>query len=186
MKTSTVLSFMLGCVAGSYVTFKYLKDRYETITQEEIDSVKEMYSKKYKKEEKKDDDGEKDSNNTGKSDISEYAAKLAENGYTNYSEISEKEDSSMNISYIEPEDYGYEDDYDQISLTYYSDGVLTDEDDEVITNPKEIVGYFQDHFGDYEDDSVFVRNDSRKAYYEILADHRTYTEVLGEKPHLEG
>ena len=40
------------------------------------------------------------------------------------------------------------------------------------------------HFGEYEDDSVFVRNDNLKADYEILADKRTYAELLKEKPYL--
>ena len=41
------------------------------------------------------------------------------------------------------------------------------------------------HFGEYEDDSVFVRNDRLKADYEILMDQRTYAEVLQEKPYLK-
>lgn len=33
-------------------------------------------------------------------------------------------------------------------------------------------------------DSVFVRNDRLKADYEILADPRSYADVLREKPYL--
>ena len=33
------------------------------------------------------------------------------------------------------------------------------------------------HFGEYEDDSVFVRNDVMKCDYEILLDHRNYKDV---------
>ena len=33
------------------------------------------------------------------------------------------------------------------------------------------------HFGEYEDDSVFVRNDRLRTDYEILADSRPYGEV---------
>ena len=39
------------------------------------------------------------------------------------------------------------------------------------------------HFGEYEDDSVFVRNDRLKCDYEILMDTRTYSEILKERPH---
>lgn len=38
------------------------------------------------------------------------------------------------------------------------------------------------HFGEYEDDSVFVRNDARKCDYEILLDQRTYSEVAEDMP----
>lgn len=40
------------------------------------------------------------------------------------------------------------------------------------------------HFGEYEPDSVFVRNDRLKVDYEILMDQRTYAQVLEEKPWL--
>ena len=34
------------------------------------------------------------------------------------------------------------------------------------------------HFGEYEDDSVFVRNDERKCDYEILLDDRDYEDCV--------
>ena len=33
------------------------------------------------------------------------------------------------------------------------------------------------HFGEYEDDSIFVRNDELKIDFEILRDERNYTDV---------
>ena len=38
------------------------------------------------------------------------------------------------------------------------------------------------HFGEYEDDSVFVRNDDRKCDYEILMDQRLYSDVIKGMP----
>ena len=40
-----------------------------------------------------------------------------------------------------------------------------------------MVGDALDHFGEYEDDSVFVRNDRYKCNYEILKDVRTFEEA---------
>ena len=193
MKNSVItgFSFLLGMGIGAYITYIYVKDMYAEIAQEEINSVKEAYIKKAKNLQKdvitEDEKKEKVDKVKNKSDISEYAAKLKESGYTNYSEISQ-EDNDVEVPYvIAPEDYGENDEYETISLTYYSDGVLTDEDDEVITNPGELVGEdFASHFGDYEDDSVFIRNDDRKIDFEILMDYRTYQDVLKAKPHLEG
>ena len=34
------------------------------------------------------------------------------------------------------------------------------------------------HFGEYEEDSVFVRNDIKKCDYEILLDESNYTGVI--------
>ena len=193
MKNSVItgFSFLLGMGIGAYVTYMYVKDMYAEIAQEEINSVKEAYIKKAKNLQKdvitEDEKKEKVDKAKNKHDISEYTAKLKESGYTNYSEISQ-EDNDVEVPYvIAPEDYGENDEYETISLTYYSDGVLTDEDDEVITNPGELVGRdFASHFGDYEDDSVFIRNDDRKIDFEILMDYRTYQDVLKAKPHLEG
>lgn len=192
MKNSVItgFSFLLGMGIGAYVTYMYVKDMYAEIAQEEINSVKEAYIKKTKNLQRdvitEDEKKEKVDEAKNKPDISEYAAKLKENGYTNYSEISQ-EDNDVEVPYvIAPEDYGENDEYETISLTYYSDGVLTDEDDEVITNPGKLVGEdFVSHFGDYEDDSVFIRNDDRKIDFEILMDYRTYQDVLKAKPHLE-
>ena len=39
------------------------------------------------------------------------------------------------------------------------------------------------HFGEFEDDSVFVRNDRLKCDYEILLDQRTYSDVMKQRPH---
>ena len=62
--------------------------------------------------------------------------------------------------------------------------MLTDENDEIIEDVEETVGFESlNHFGEYEDDSVFVRNDARKCDYEILLDQRTYSEVAKGRPH---
>lgn len=83
---------------------------------------------------------------------------------------------------ISPDAFGEFDDYVLISLTYYSDGVLTDEDDEPIDDIEGIVGKdYASHFGEYEEDSVFIRNDRMKCDYEILRDLRKYTDVLVNK-----
>ena len=192
MKNSVItgFSFLLGVGIGAYVTYMYVKDMYAEIAQEEINSVKEAYAEKAKNIQrdviKEDEKKEKADKAKNKLDISEYAAKIKESGYTNYSELSQ-EDNDVEVPYvIAPEDYGENDEYETISLTYYSDGVLTDEDDKVITNLGELVGKdFASHFGDFEDDSVFIRNDERKIDFEILMDYRTYQDVLKAKPHLE-
>ena len=63
-----------------------------------------------------------------------------------------------------------------ISLTYYSgNGVLVDDNEEQVDNVEELVGEDSlKHFGEYEDDSVYVRNDERKCDYEILLDESNY------------
>ena len=84
---------------------------------------------------------------------------------------------------IPPEEFDDSDEYAKLSLTYYSDGVLADENDEIVDDINETVGAdFANHFGEYEDDSVFVRNNRLKCDYEILRDNRSYSDVTGRHP----
>lgn len=185
------LGFIIGAASGATVAWYLLKDKYETLAQEEIDSVKEVFARR--EQEMKDEtvkrnvaEGIKDSDRT-KPDLKEYAEQLKKNGYTRYSDLSADDegvsDKQTKPYVIPPEQFGDDESYDQISLTYYADGVLADENDEVIDDVEETVGIESlNHFGEYEDDSVFVRNDTRKCDYEILLDQRTYSEVAEEMP----
>lgn len=49
---------------------------------------------------------------------------------------------------IPPEQFGDNEEHEQISLTYYADGVLADENDEVIEDVEDAVGIDSlNHFG---------------------------------------
>ena len=98
-------------------------------------------------------------------------------------EAVKKKSDNDKIHVIPPEEFSEYDDYDVVSLTYYADGILTDEDDNIIENIDETVGKGSlNCFGEYEDDSVFVRNDATKTDYEILLDMRKYTDVVSIGP----
>lgn len=177
----TLLIFASGAAIGSVVTWKLVKDRYEQLAQEEIDSVKEVFSRRMNEPVEKEDDEQ----TFTKEEVTMYTNKLEECGYTNYSDISKKEEKKPVKPYvISPEEYGELDDYQQISLTYFSDGVLADELDDPIEDVEDIVGFDSlNHFGEYEDDSVFVRNDRLKIDYEILMVCSKYSDVRNKRPH---
>lgn len=80
---------------------------------------------------------------------------------------------------IAPEEYGDREDFDTKSWTYYSDFVLVDEEGEIVVDPESIIGDALAHFGDYEDDSVYVRNEETECDYEILKHEKTFSEVYG-------
>ncbi len=186
-KTINFMIFVLGAAVGSVVTWKYIEKKYERIAQDEINSVKEVFSKRVAEftEDTKEVQIKAD-NAKEKPNIIEYAARLREQGYTNYSDmVDEKpeEEESMNIDkppyVIAPEEFGELDDYDTISLTYYADQILADDNDEIVEDIEDVVGFDSlNSFGEYEDDSVFVRNDRLKCDYEILLDQRKYTDVV--------
>ena len=193
MNETGFVMFLVGATVGSVATWLCLKRYYERITQEEIDSVKAAFVERkpaitnIAKNEKQEENQHKVDISNLKPDLVNYKAKLQEEGYTNYTEHSKKNtEEKMDEPYvISPDDYGEDDNYTQISLVYYAgDGVLTDDEDEIIEYIRDTVGEdFAEHFGEYEDDSVFIRNDLLKCDYEILRDNRSYADVAEGSNH---
>ena len=193
-KGMAFLAFIVGAGMGSVCTWKLLKRKYELIAQEEIDSVKAAYATReigkgfvegfrdgFKVAE---DRTQKDE---GDVDFKKYASIIQKEGYTDYSRSVEEKKGEAFVEkpyVISPEEFGEFEEYEKISLTYYADKVLADENDEEVDDVDEIVGEESlNHFGEYEDDSVFVRNDRLKCDYEILLDQRNYSDVAKTRPH---
>ena len=195
------LAFVLGAATGALVANKYLKTKYEKIADEEIASVKAVYWTKTNPEAaayaKKDveytEEVYKQHQQAAKSaaeqakekpDIVKYAEKLHKERYTNYSTTAKPDTPDLGEPYvIPPEDFGEFDDYERISLIYWADQVLTDDNNEVVEDLEGSVGIDSlTAFGEYEDDSVFVRNSRLRCDYEILLDQRNFEDVIHAGP----
>lgn len=172
---SNVIMFAVGAAIGSAVTWKVVKSKYERIANEEIAEMRNYVRDKF--EPKKFEPKVFEPKNFEKDQV-KYVNLTAD--YLRTFEEEEKggaEDMvDENKPYvIQPEEFGEKDGYDTVSLTHYADGVLEDDQCNIIDNPDEIVGEgYADHFGEFEEDSVYVRNDELKIDYEILLDIRTY------------
>lgn len=184
-KLSYLLAFAAGALIGSAATWYFVKDKYEKLAQEEIDSVKETFKKSYEDQEvKHEEEIHKVENNYYNSLAQNYNYEKKSRPETILEEDEEEEVRKMDEPYvIKPYEFGDYIDYEQISLLYFADGVLADEDTlDVIDDVEETVGeYFADHFGEYEEDSVYVRNDAKRCEYEILKDERQYKDVASKK-----
>lgn len=186
IKGAVIFSF--GVAAGLAISWKYNKDKYETIAREEINDVKERYRSKREHTEKETDVEESDED--AEEELvsgfkNEYENMMRNLGYKDYGE-KKGEDEVAKPYVIKPEEFGQtDDDYDLISLNYYADGVLTDDFDDIIEDVEGTVGEDSlSHFGEYENDTVYVRNDARKVDYEICLDNRKFSEVVDIPPHL--
>lgn len=193
-KGMAFLAFIVGAGMGSICAWKLLKRKYELIAQEEIDSVKAAYATReigkgfvegFRDGLKvAEDRTQKDEDDV---DFKKYASIIQKEGYTDYSRSVEEKKGEAFVEkpyVISPEEFGEFEEYEKISLTYYADKVLADENDEEVDDVDEIVGEESlNHFGEYEDDSVFVRNDRLKCDYEILLDQRNYSDVAKTMPH---
>lgn len=182
MKNGLYLAMLAaGGAVGVMAAWYFAKKKYERIAQEEIDSVKEAFSRREShtcdEETRKAADQAKE-----KPDMAEYTALLRKEKYA----ANEEKDVGIvddNHPYvISPEEFGEFEDYEEIILVYYRDGVLADDDNELVDDIEDTVGDALNHFGEYEDDSVFVRCDERKCDYEILLDQRRFSEVIADMP----
>lgn len=202
-KFINVVMFAAGAAIGSAVTYKVLKTKYDQLIQVEIDSVKETFAeqlKAIKDEEIVEGDTESDSSSQGQQiNWAELEDLDEEEDDENAPNAYEKIINSYNLQkggadevtekpyVISPYDFGEIDEYHQIELTYYADGVLEDEDYNIVTDVDELVGATSLYkFGEYEDDAVFVRNDRLKTDFQILQDYRTHAEALAAPPNQVG
>ena len=187
-KVSFILGTIIGAGIGVAGTYSYFKDKYEKLAEKDFNSRRVFDEDK--KDESEEPVAEKtaDSRTVDKPSIAEYAARLQKEGYVNYSDMQDKkqkQEIGVDKPYvIQPSDFGEFDDYEKISLTYTADGALLDDMNEIVDDIEETVGEDSlEHFGEYEDDSVYVRNDAKKCDYEILLDQRNYQEIFETQPH---
>lgn len=175
--------FILGAGVGVIATRAYFKNKYEKEKEEEIKSVKEVFAKR--KEAKEKEAREKAEIAKDKPSVTDYANLLRKKRYDAKHPVTAGfvEPVESNPCVIPPDEFGEIEEYEKLSLTYYADKVLCDSDDEIVDNVDFLIGPDAlDSFGEWEDDSVFVRNDELKCYYEILLSLKTYSEVLTRRP----
>lgn len=197
-KLINVLAFAVGAAIGSAVTWKIVKDQYERIVQEELESIKEAFSERPVVEQESTDDSSDDEEDQG-----QRSTQINWSDYEDLDEDDEDEDiKKYNVLVnqynneeggvdsvgtkpyvISPYDYGELDDYYQIELTYYADGILEDDEYNIVDDIDELIGEDSlNTFGEYEDDSVFVRNERLRTDFQILKDLRTYDEARSMNP----
>lgn len=175
--TIGLISFAAGAAIGSAVTWIFVKKKYEKIAQEEIESVKEVFAKRIEEATKSVED---DIPEFEEEDYEEYGHLAHSYGGNDIPNLGS--DKPYTIS---PEEYGEEEDYERFNFTYYADGTLTDENDCIIEDVEGTFGLdVASYFGEFEDDSVHIRDDQKKCEFEILYDQRDYAEVLNQKPYL--
>lgn len=195
-KFINVFMFAAGAVIGSAVTWKVVTTKYEQIIQTEVDAFKLSYAEAMSGTSEQDDECEPEEEDEEDhrinwdelEDLDEEDSDDDMNDYErlvhNYTSEKGGAKEVVNAPYvISPNDFGELDDYNQISLTYYADDILEDEDGEIVTDIDELIGQRSLYtFGEYEDDSVFVRNERLRTDFEILKDYRTYAKAHEVSP----
>lgn len=194
---TNIFMLAVGAVIGSAVTWVYSQKKYSQLIQSEIEKTKEYYSDKEsdkpeepdiqdpEEEKKKAVQTSADIINQSGYDMSSYS------DYTRFSKPKEEHPETVQKNLetfgsdenfpvvIAPESYGEIEDYATHEYTYFKDGVVVDDDGDVIDPEKvrSMLGIdFASHIGDFEADAVHIQNDLMKTYFEILAEPYDYND----------
>lgn len=189
-----LLCFVAGAAIGSVITWKLIEKKYKDLADEEIESVKETF-KNRKSRITKDEVKETVEKviNKWKEPKETVEDIVTAAGYSTEDEENTEEDDESNYTVdvdpgievivpyvITPEQFGEYNEYGTKTLTYYADNVLTDEIDNPITSEEMVTMIGPDaldHFGEYEDDSVYIRDEMNEMDYEILKSEKMFSEI---------
>ena len=183
--------FAAGVVAGAVAGAYLVKDKVMADAKQEIEEVREYY--KSKKETKKEETVEEQPVEEVKEE-KEYKTIVENSGYVNYNKPEQVAQHSVleDEPYsIDPEEFGdkEEEGWDTMTLTYFADGVLTDDVDEVVEQPEVVVGLDNlKIFEEFPDATcVYVRNETWRTDFEILKDDWKWSDLqepqVEKKPH---
>lgn len=194
---TNIFMLAVGAVIGSAATWVYSQKKYSQLIQSEIEKTKEYYSNKEsdKPEEPDIQDPEEEKKKafqTSADIINQSGYDM--NSYSDYTRFSKPKEEHPEIVQknletfgsdenfpvvIAPESYGEIEDYETHEYTYFKDGVVVDDDGDIIDPEKvrSMLGIdFASHIGDFEADAVHIQNDLMKAYFEILAEPYDYND----------
>ena len=189
-----LLCFVAGAAVGSVVTWKLIEKKYKDLADEEIESVIETFKNRKPRITKDNvkETVEKVINKykepkeivedivTAERYSIENEEEIDEDDESNYTVNIDNDDTVITPYVIEPEQFGEYNEYGTKTLTYYADNVLTDEIDNPITSDKMVTMIGPDaldHFGEYEDDSVYIRDETNEMDYEILKSEKMFSEI---------
>ena len=188
-----ILSFIGGAVISGALTYKYVMVKNEVSQEKKAEAIKAQleayYENKY--EEKKPvskmniDVSEElihvEPMNTAKSPYN-----MDKKDYSKYQKVVErympKEEKPTNIEQEEVtfeivDSNNMEEDWDVLGFTLYSDGIVTDENDDPVEDISEHIGDTLYFFDKQAGSLMYVKNNHLQAYYEISYEEYTYAEA---------
>ena len=192
-----LLIFAAGLAVGAVAGAVIVKNKVLADAKAEVEEVREYY---------RESRGVKEVEEVKEVEKKEYELKDIQvkdepkTGLTNYSQITKmymSKDEFQAPMYddpfvIDPSEFGENPEYDTETLTYFADGVLVDDVDDVIEEPDIVVGLENlKIFEEFGATTVYVRNDIYKTDYEIIRDDWNYSDlkepveppVKEKKPH---
>ena len=196
-----LLIFAAGLAVGAVAGAVIVKNKVLADAKAEIEEVREYYREsRGQKEEHVEEVKEVEKKEYELKDIQIKEEPKTEKEHTNYSQIAKmymtKETPKQSLYddpfVIDPSEFGENPEYDTETLTYFAEGVLVDDVDDVIEEPDIVVGLENlKVFEEFGATSVYVRNDIYRTDYESIRDDWNYSDlkepveppVKEKKPH---
>ena len=182
----------IGAVAGACV----IKNKVLADAKEEIEEVREYYRSKAGETTDEVVEEVKEVVEEVKEVVQEIKNDSNKRTYVNYNKLAstykpQEEPTRFDDPFIiDPSEFGEDPEYDTMTLTYFADGVLVDDVDEVVEEPDIVVGLENlKIFEEFGATSIYVRNDIYKTDYEVIRDDWSYSDikepsmVKEKKPH---
>ena len=175
MNLKPVITFFVGGVVGTGITYFLMKNHYEKLIDEEVESVKEYYGKGRGHTKSREDVVCEDN-------VKENYVTFVKDYSANSDEKEETPSEPANDIYIITEDEFVEGRsfYDKVSITRYADGYFVDEDDSLVEG-EVLVGKLFDNVSPDFDGVEYVRNERMGTDYEVIFSVELYSEILDEK-----
>ena len=198
-----LLIFAAGLAVGAVAGAVIVKNKVLADAKAEIEEVREYYRSARGKVNRENVEETKEVKEVEKKEYELKDIQVKDEpktGLTNYSQITKmymSKDEFQAPMYddpfvIDPSEFGENPEYDTETLTYFADGVLVDDVDDVIEEPDIVVGLENlKVFEEFGATTVYVRNDIYKTDYEIIRDDWNYSDlkepveppVKEKKPH---
>lgn len=196
MKLKELFIFATGALAGTFIGARISKKHYSELAEEEINDIRDYYKNKLENTNVKNQETEEVEELLEKTekveDKQEYDKIIKIGNYMTIDDETDEEDkedeendqheelSSINDEpyVINPEDFGKDGYYATQTLTYFADGILVDDVDEVVEQAECLVGtHHIDIFRDFDATSVYIRNDWAMTDFEILKDDWFWSDI---------
>lgn len=178
-----LLIFAAGLAVGAVTGALVIKNKVLADAKAEVEEVRAYYRSKQQERGIKEVEETKEEVKEEVKEVEE-AVKFDKNTYVNYNKIAKEYQTSKDSTFaddpyiIDPEEFGENPEYDTMTLTYFADGVLVDDVDDLVDEPDVVVGLENlKVLGDYGASSVYIRNDIYRTDYEVIKDDWNYSDI---------
>lgn len=178
-----LLIFAAGLAVGAVTGALVIKNKVLADAKAEVEEVRAYYRSKQQERGVKEAEETKEEVKEAE-ETKEETVKFDRNTYINYNKMAREYQTSKYSTFaddpyiIDPEEFGENPEYDTMTLTYFADGVLVDDVDDLVDEPDVVVGLENlKVLGDYGASSVYIRNDIYRTDYEVIKDDWNYSDI---------